>query len=277
MITDDICKSGIKVLSRYELQQLALDLETYTEDDRNNLSHPSSPLLEGQLPYEVVAEFSKWIQSPESKTIWVQGIPPLSGKSALSVAAKQVRDHSLKLGIPCISYFFTPRHDVSSASREHIDQKNSKCIAMLYSVIFQLIQLLPHDFEAAHNGEFGETQFQLLDGTLSSANLALKMIDTLLDHATPTLICVIDGIQWAESPTTVPYLQSFIDILRVQQAHRICKICFTTQGRSTALVDSVDVRERVDASRMAQGRPGSVLRGASSVHELSHSISRNSI
>lgn len=219
-------------------------------------------------------EILKWIKLPESKTIWLQGIPSLSGKSALSLAAAQVCDYSLKLGIPCVSYFVKPSYGVTSASSEQIDQKGSMCIAMLYSIISQLVQLLPHGFEAANDGELGERQFQQLDGSLESAGLALKMIHVLLDHATPTLICVIDGVQWAESPATVPHLQSLLDILRLQQDRRICKICFSTQGMSTVLLRGVHVRERVDASRMAQGRPGSILRGASSMHELGHSISR---
>lgn len=216
--------------------------------------------------------FAKWVKSPTSEMMWVQGPPSLTGSnSALALAATQVCDVSLKLGMPCVAYFCKASLQASpTASGGH---KQAACVAMFYSLVFQLIQLLPHDFTAEPGGELGENQFQRLDGTLKSVNVALQMLDALLDHATPALLWVIDGIHLAEDSETAPYLRCFLEILRLQQNQRICKVCFTTQGQSSVLVGAIHVSERVDASRMAQSRPGTLLRGGSSFHEFSHLIS----
>lgn len=232
-----------------------------------------SPGTEAPLPQEIMSEFSRWIKAPKSRIMWVQGTPSTSGTSPLSLAATQVCDFSLKLGIPCVSFFFKPRYNIPSGSADPVSHKKAACISMLYSLVSQLVHLLPYDFRADHDGDFGEDQFRLLDGSFQSANTALKMLDALLDHATPSLVCVVDGIQFGEGPTITAYFESFLEILRLHQGQRICKMCFTTQGGSTALSRSVNVWERVDASRMAQDRPGNPLRGGSSVSELSSSLS----
>lgn len=261
-------------LSRHELQRLASALATHVEDGRPANSHPMTSPLEQQLPQEVMFEFVQWIKLPSSKIIWVQGVPCLSPTSPLSLAATQVCDISRDLNIPCISFFFKSRYNILSGSTDPSSHKKAACIALLYSVVYQLVHLLPPDFRTDPDGDLGETHFQLLDGSVNSANVALRIIDTLFDHATTSLICVIDGIQSGECPETVPYLRSFVEILRLQQEQRLFKVCFTTQGPSTVLARSVDIRERVDASRLAQARPGNILRGASSISELSSSIMR---
>lgn len=225
-----------------------------------------------QLPQEVVVEISKWVKSPNSRVIWVEGPPPLHINSALSLAARQLGEVSLKLGIPCMSYLFSntqPRASVNTTTYQE-----AACVDMLYSFVVQLSHLLPHDFRAKADGELGESQFQCLDGSLESANVALQMIDALLDYATPSLMWIIDGVHLAEASSTLPYLRSFLQTLRLQQNQRMCKVCFTTQGRSSVLLGETSVSERVDASRMALNRPGSMLRGASSMSQFGHQLSR---
>lgn len=187
-----------------------------------------SPGTEAPLPQGIMSEFSRWIKAPKSLIMWVQGTPSTSGTSPLSLAATQVCDVSLKLGIPCVSFFFKPRYNIPSGSADPVSHKKAACISMLYSLVSQLVHLLPHDFRADHDGDFGEDQFQLLDGSFQSANTALKMLGALLDHATPSLVCVVDGIQFGEGPTTTAYFESFLEILLLHQGQRICKICFTT-------------------------------------------------
>ncbi len=88
---------------------------------------------------------------------------------------------------------------------------------------------------------------------MESAEPALKIIAALLKHAPPSLIWVVDGLQFAEGYSTLPYLEGFLDILRDEESNRISKVCFTTHGNSLVLLRALQVTERIDASRMRTG------------------------
>lgn len=250
--------SDSQALSRYDIQQLALALGANAQDDDPTLPHETSLVSGLQLPQEIVVEFSKWVKTSVSRHIWVEGPPTLERNSALSLAARQIGELSLKLSIPCVAYFFKEAAPTSATKSD--SHREAACVEMLYSFVGQLTHLLPRDFRAKSDGELGKTEFQRLDGSLESANVALRMLDTLLGYTTPSLMWIIDGIQLAENSQTVPYLRSFLQMLLLQPKQRMCKVCFTTQGRSSLLMGATTFLERVDASKMALSRPGSMLR-----------------
>lgn len=259
-------------VSRYELLRMAKALEFHIEDNRQDSMQSAAIGCEMEIPHEVMFEFQKWIQMPRSKVLWTQGLPSPAYTSAISLLARQVCDIGLNLSIPCISVFLKRKSSSIDQTKDHEAHRKAACIALLYSLVSQLIQLLPHHFDADPNGGLGIDQFKSLDGSLKSANTALQMIDNLFDNATPVLMCVIDGIEWAESPATLPYLGVLLKIFRLQQNERMFKISFTTQTTSLVLQQSLDVEERVDASRMAQVRPGTLLRGGCNMLELNNSF-----
>lgn len=92
------------------------------------------------------------------------------------------------------------------------------------------------------------------------------------------MIWILDNIQLIESKTTMRYLREFVEFLREQErrtnaAHEerkkpYSKVCFTTDGNSWLLSRTIGVRERLDASRMGQRRPGRPFMGGADVSEL---------
>lgn len=196
--------------------------------------------------------------------IWVHGVPAMSYGTGLSRAAMRVYDISMQAGIPCISFFCKPRYEF--AEEKNLTRKEAGLIALLYAVVSQLTCLLPMGFPATKG--LDEVHFRRLDGSMASVPVALGLVQTLLLHAPPSLVWVVDGLQLLQDEATVPHLRCFVDILREQETERVSKVCFTTDGNCVVLGRATNVRERVDATRMAQGRPGAVLRGGSQVTQL---------
>jgi hypothetical protein len=175
----------------------------------------------------------------------------------------QLCNISMHARIPCVSFFCKPAYTFTSASQTGLSNQEAAVVALLYSTIAQLARLIPAEVPAAP--EFHQQQFDLLDGSIDSAHVALRIIQALLVHAPPSMIWVIDGLQLAESRSTISLLSSFFEILRRQEELRISKVCFTTDGNSVVLTRAISVHEHVDGSRMVQGGPGRQLRGGGDV------------
>lgn len=215
------------------------------------------------LPQEVLTEVRGWIESPKSRMIWIEGTSSSSYGSTLSLSAMQLCNISMHARIPCVSFFCKPAYTFTSASQTGLSNQEAAVVALLYSTIAQLARLIPAEVPAAP--EFHQQQFDLLDGSIDSAHVALRIIQALLVHAPPSMIWVIDGLQLAESRSTISLLSSFFEILRRQEELRISKVCFTTDGNSVVLTRAISVHEHVDGSRMVQGGPGRQLRGGGDV------------
>lgn len=241
-------------------------LEQFSEDGRDYISNALRGEIKCHLPDEVMLEFNKWIIEDGSKIMWVEGESSSFQGSALSLAAMRIYDLSIKEGIACLSFFAKPRYRFAVQPHPALSHKEAATVAMLYSIICQLARLLPPEFDPTP--DLDVEKFQLLDGTLDSANVALQIIEALIPHTPRVLMCVLDGFQLAESKSTRPYLSSLMALLRAQREKKILKLCATTEGNSLVLAQNTGMRERVDASRMAQESPQGILRGASDISEL---------
>lgn len=251
--------------TRHRIKELARGFEMFAEDGRGS----AADRLRGQhmrgIPQEVILELQKWIYADVSTTRWVEGAPLTFG-SELSLAAIRLCDLSVEENLPCLSVFVKPHYDFSSRVMPKLAQREAATVAILYSLILQLLRLTPPDFEQP--ADLNLEKFNLLDGSLTSAPVALALIEPLLALAPPAIICIIDGFELAETSTTRPHLSSLMTILLAQQTKRIFKLCVISQGNSSVLAKSIGIRDRVDASRMAQGGSRAMTRGASSADDL---------
>ena len=180
--------------------------------------------------------------------------PELGG---LILAANRIGEISLEAGIPCVSFFFKPHY--SFANAQNMSLAEAATVAFLYSVVIQLCQLLPEDFEA-RDGLY-EERFTFLNGSFDNIPETLRLIESLLEYIPPSLIWIVYGMQIAESSRTTPLLQELIRILRSQEERCLSKVCFIAEGNSFLLAQTLDVTERVDATRLIQERLGQRLKG----------------
>lgn len=96
--------------------------------------------------------------SSASRFLWVEG-PAYTSDTTL--AALYVSDKAVEAGILCVSFFGNPQYGGEEAG----------LVSLLYSMINQLMRLLPSVFETECS--FEDEQFELLDGSTNSASTAL--------------------------------------------------------------------------------------------------------
>ncbi|KAJ6007443.1 hypothetical protein N7540_011419 [Penicillium herquei] len=244
----------IKLCSREAIQSFIEPLIPYIEDGREEISRRLGGMNGQSLPGEVIVSMKKWLQDSSSRMIWIEGFSPDFYGSNLSLAALRLCAICNSTEMPSISVF-CKKSNKFQKSRSASAQKEASLVVLLYSIISQLACLIPPEFEAVK--ELDEWHFNQLDGTLESAKLALDLIEAMVSLQLPSIIWIIDGLQLAEDRKTRSYLKSLVTILR---SHQGGKVCFTTNGSSRAL-KTIEKCERVDASRMLQGRGGRVLKG----------------
>lgn len=258
-----VCKDTDETWSRYDIQKATLSLSTYTEDGREEIANALRGISTPQLPQEVLNSIRRWIASSQSRMIWIEGMPSYSYGSNLSLTAMQLCTISMRAQIPCVSFFCKPSYKFASGSHAALSSQEASTVALLYSVIAQLARLIPADFQGSP--DLYQQQFHLLDGNIGSAFIALQIIQDLLVHVPPSIIWIIDGLQMAESKSTIQILDEFLAVLRNQEKHRTSKACFTTDGNSYVLLPAIRVDERVDGSRVVSAGRRQQLPGGGDV------------
>jgi len=260
----------LKVATRHQMKGYITHLSRYIHDGRGMIqaSQPRQGVSQFLLPSEVLTALQSWVSSPVSRTIWVQGAISTSHGSTLSRAALRLPQIILDSGLPCVSFFCKPLFEFPTTSPRLMTRQQKALVAFMYSVVAQLVHLLPHEIEMEATGSLSEEEFSLLDGTFDSIPAALRIIDGLLAQAPPTIIWVVDGLHLMESLETKLHLERVLQILRDEANKRVTKVCFTTDGNSAVLGRGLDSKEKIDAGRTVQGRAGKLLRGGGLVNSL---------
>ena len=218
------------------------------------------------LPGEVLQDIQGWIEAPNARLLWIEGPAYPFSSSDLSMAGLKMCELALRSGVACISFFCTTS---SSLSESASTSGEASLVSSFYSLICQLTHLASHRFE--DKAVFFQGEFKLLDGSIASARPALRLLRALFELVDLPLICVIDGFQLLEIRSTesmVRHLAEYVGILRNQATDWKARVLFTASGNSQILGVLTDIRERIDANRMAQKRPGAPLRGGISLELL---------
>ncbi|KAK8071312.1 hypothetical protein PG997_011515 [Apiospora hydei] len=250
-------------ISRTDLRRQAdLVLAKFTDDGREELKNILRGSASPMIPQEVSIRIQSWIQNKTSQLLWVDGPVMTDSGSGLSLTALRIYEVTMQAEIPCVSFFCKRKYDFMSADST---TSEATLMALLCTVMDQLINLLPPTFESTHR-----LNLEIFDTSAPEAHtVALDVIEQLLSHAPPTVTFVIDGLELVTKATEISHLIRFVELLRtVGGGERAFKVLLTTNGNSRALGKSIHWKERVDGSRFAQGRPGQLLRGATHLSEI---------
>ncbi|KAK4660734.1 hypothetical protein QC762_0022010 [Podospora pseudocomata] len=241
------------------IQQYAEALRIYIESDAE-LHIDEFRRQQTMIPEEVYTALRRWIFNTESRMMWIEG-PSLPGVSTLSKIAVTAVNQVMNAQLPCIAHFCKSRYSFArSDSRSGLNHSGAAVISLFYSIIRQLTYLL--STQGPITGiSLDYREFEKLDGKLHSLPTALSIMRALLEHAPPTITWVIDGLQYARDQVSNGYLWDFTQLLREQKTKRLCKVLFTTSGRSQVLDRCTTVQERADASRLVQARGGRAYPG----------------
>ncbi|KAI0149790.1 hypothetical protein F4776DRAFT_672023 [Hypoxylon sp. NC0597] len=199
----------------------------------------------------------QWLESPGSRFLWVDDLLTDPQDGVLTRMSMQICNNASASQLPVALFF---RRSYYSFRREnYMSAEHAGLIALLYSLILQLINVLPDSFRA--RPALSEETFWGLDGSLRSVQPALQILGSLLDYSTQALICVIDGLERLESSATIGAIAQLVDILRYQSRGRRFKVLFTTVGTSEVLRIKLSISEQVLASRSTRNTRGARLPG----------------
>ena len=197
-------------------------------------------ILTMELPRHALVKFKAWIDGRASNTIWIKGTSPFSYRSKDKLPRWKTYQNTTTSPPRYIFASCDPRHISPTESHPYESGSNEGLAlsSLLNSIIAQLQGIFP---------SLSFSKPELLDRSKRTANVALQMIQTFLEEDNvPSLIWIIDGLQFTESESTNPFLIKLVYNLRV----RGYKICFTTQVTSEVLSKTVYECERVVASTL---------------------------
>lgn len=225
-------------------------MEDFFSRDRVRLhANDSAP-----MPFEpeAISKITDWSKGQAVPMLWIDG-PVMDcdeEQNPLTMLAAQLIDLIARSRLHVISYFCELSRSVKAAEREM-----QATIALVYSLIRQLVELLPPEFEAS--ADFSEARFRRLDGTFESCGDATQMFKDLLD-AVPvaTVYCVIDGLQLMDIRRAEESLRAFLR--QIRGADGKLRVLFTTSGRSACLSKELKVEETlvIDTFRKGVESPG---------------------
>ena len=219
---------------RSKLEQWSRYLDRYTSN--------VSVLLESVVAdietadKEVVEQLQAWGASTTSQSLWVRGAFETRYPSSTTAIATKVVASAQSLGVPIICYLCsTPR----ACSRDNALAEET-VIDFLYSLLRQIIYVLPPEFETSAN--ISKSRFDKLNGEMESFDIALDLLERLITLAPKTLLVVIDGLEQLDQSVVE---EDVDDVLRIilesvtssarTRDQRLLKTLFTTAGQCNAL------------------------------------------
>ncbi|KAK6839089.1 hypothetical protein PG987_004955 [Apiospora arundinis] len=259
-------EDNVNWVSRTELRRQAdLLLAAFTDDGREELKNILRGNASPKIPEEVSVRIQSWIQNKGSQLLWVDGPIVMGSGSSLSLTALRIYELTMHAGIPCVSFFCKRKYGIMSPEST---TSGATLMALLYTIIDQLINLLPPSFESTTKINLENLDINPPGGS-KVATAALGMVEQLLSYAPPAVTFIVDGLELVSNTTELPYLVRLVELLRTAGGgDKVFKVLLTTNGNSMALGKAIHWKERVDGSRFAQGRPGKLLRGATDLSEI---------
>lgn len=167
--------------------------------------------------------------------------------------------------IAVVSYFCRLSYDEPPRNRT---RETIELIALVYSMIRQLIELLPRQLHMCQV-DLSSERFNKLDGTLRTWDEALKLLGDLLALLEePMLVVVIDGLQCLDDHkemSTELQLKQLVELMQCATntvgKGCILKVMFTTSGNSVALDAVLDSGSVFRSSPPRARIPGQSIRG----------------
>lgn len=239
-----------KLASSDEIALNSRHMEDFFSRDRVRLYIDDS----APMPFEpeVISRITDWSKGQAVPMLRIDG-PVMDceeERNPLTMLAAQLIDLTARSHLHVISYFCELSRTVKVTEREI-----KATIALVYSLVRQLIELLPPEFEAS--ADFSEARFRHLDGTPESCGEATQMFEDLLDVVpAATVYCIIDGLQLMDDKRVEESLQGFLRQLRSRDGK--LRVLFTTSGRSACLSKELKAEETlvIDTFRKGVSTPG---------------------
>lgn len=201
----------------------------------------------------VVVKLKEWLTSPRSDLLWILGSNSHFDNEA-TLAALHILDIAMSARLPYVSFICTPILDSPSSGtcKSEMTRCTTLLIALLYSLIHQLLCLVPETFKDSCDLE---SAMKNMDGGEDTIPRALDIIQSLLRHRPTLLVVILDGLELLEDDSTVPHLRNLIGIIHSRNPDSRLKVLLGSRGFLESGV-ALDVDERVDCAVLPRRRPG---------------------
>lgn len=186
-----------------------------------------------------------------SHLLWTVGKNSKFGKEA-SHATAHIQDLATSSKLPYVSFKCTTNTEIPHVANGGQARCTLLLVAMLLSLINQLVCYVPQIFEEPYDLE---NAILALKGEASSIPEALKIIQVLLQHRTPLLLVILDGLELVEDADTMLHLRKLIELFHTRDEDSRLKVLLGSQGYLASSVD-IGVDERVDCTTLPRRRPG---------------------
>ncbi len=226
------------------------------------------------LDQRIAVALERWTLDSASTLLYLEAAA-YSAEARLpqtTVAAARIIDTADKFGLPAISFFCDIPLTAETGHLTSDDEAGSvppPLLGLVYSLIFQLTQLLP---PLTNLGSLLDaSQLTSLKASYTSWPLALQILSKLLDVGPPFILCVVDGFHAFETPDvdstpTRELLHVFQNAMEAEQ--KVFKVLFTDSRRAFSLVQSIpwEKREIVEGTRRAGSGAGHAPAGRTFVN-----------
>ena len=227
--------------------------------DRAKLTIPGSS--EGHAAFadaDVADRIRSWVVATDSQILYTSGTDPFEDNAYSSSAVGQYATVIRQAGLPMCSYSCSLKNTAPPPGRT---RETIELVALVYSLIRQLIEILPPTIEPG-SASVQDVCWKELDGTLSTFPLAFEILEALLrstKHA--VVIIIIDAIELLEDPSyrsTDKWLTCLVQLfVKLSNAAHgtIFKIWFNSGGMSQVLFEILEPRQiALSSSSRRSGR-----------------------
>ncbi|KAJ0421705.1 hypothetical protein BJY00DRAFT_103020 [Aspergillus carlsbadensis] len=228
--------------TRVELQLASARLQDFFDSDDQLVDYqPDARVIMEDGAMEALQQ---WATDTYSQILAIGGSPNPNVSNPALISACYA-NLALDIKLPVITHFCSR----PPTSKNGMTLFQQGLIALVYSLIRQLIEHLPPVANGTSDRTIKAEQFADLDGTFASWKEVLSLMDTLLSFAPPLLICIVDGLDKLQHPSTDGYIRSLVRLF-VSHARKppdseagrqdvLLKALFTVSGPPDSLVETL--------------------------------------
>lgn len=190
------------------------------------------------LEDSIARQLQQWLVQPTSRILCLETPVKQEDIEMSTFIAAQFISVATEMDMPLLSFFCSlPRGPLPPG---RIPETVALC-ELTASLMRQMIAILPEPLPAGCP-DLRLQRFEGLDGTLRSWDQILEVFTDLLTLMPPTLLIVIDGIQWLDSAHTCSKIGELVAAIKngargsILEGERVAKALFTTAGHSRGVV-----------------------------------------